>query len=924
MISFRDSHVLASGSIGTGETMIQAEPFENVARLPAPGDNAAIALRTLPAGQRMALAGGEIALAQGVLLGHRFAVRGLAPGQQLLSWGLPFGVTLRGILPADYLCNAATLEALSVRPLPFALPAEPNFRDLDPALDDAFLLDEARFQPGHQVPLAAAPRTFAGYGRGPARGAGTRNMIVLLGVTSRVSSFVRLLETRLKGLAASTGGGLDGIVAVAHTEGAGAEPLNNAELLLRTLAGFMVHPNVGAVLAVDDGVGLVTGDALRQYMLAQAYPLDQVLHRFWSLTGNLPADLEQAEALVRAWLGPVAGMARSPQPMAALNLALQCGGSDAFSGISANPLAGAVARRVLANGGAANLAETTELIGAEAYLLANVRDLTTARACLGFIERFKEMMAWHGVTGEGNLSGGNRYRGLYNIALKSIGAATKRDPAVRLDYAVDYAERMRASGYYFMNTPGNDLESIAGQVAGGSNLIVFTTGNGSITNFPFVPTIKVMTTTPRFELLRREMDVNAGAYLDGTPLETLAGEMFELAARVASGELSKGERAGHAQVSIWRNWPQTGATPLAQLLAVSRAEPDGRPLPLRRDDLLSGPFEIEMLRHAGRLAADRVGLVLQTSLCAGQVARLAAARLNQLALGRKQGLSRFVALVHTEGCGNAGSTTGALYSRTLLGYMTHGLVGAGLFLEHGCERTHNDYMRSQLAARGLNPDQFGWASVQLDGGIESVLDKIETWFRRALAGAEPPVVERAGLDALKLGLLSAGEVAPELAEAMARLTRSIVAAGGMVVVPQSASLLKTPAFLAGTLAGASPTATLAYGQTAVARGFHIMETPSGHWVETITGLGATGVEVLLAAPGQRPAQAHPFIPMLQAGMGSGAGEGFDWVAGGTPPAWAEQLMRLVAEVASRRCTPARLAQGDVDFQMTRGLLGLTV
>jgi altronate dehydratase len=746
---------------------------------------------------------------------------------------------------------------------------------------------------------------------------------VLLGTNSRVGGFVRLLERRLKSLAAMVPN-LDGIVAVAHTEGAGPDPLNNTELLLRTLAGFIVHPNVGAVLAVDDSGGPVSNDSLRDYLAAQDYPLEQVLHRFWSLSGNLEADLDQGEAWVREWLGPVSALPRRPQPMAGLSVALQCGGSDAFSGISANPLAAAVARRVVANGGRANLAETTELIGAEAYLLANVRDLDTARACLAFIERYKTVMAWHGVTGEGNLSGGNRYRGLYNIALKSIGAATKRDPAVRLDYAVDYAERMLEPGYYFMNTPGNDLESIAGQVAGGSNLIIFTTGNGSITNFPFVPTIKVMTTTTRYKLLQNEMDVNAGAYLDGTPLERLADEMFELTSSIASGTRSKGELAGHSQVSIWRNWRQTGATPVADLMA--RREPAGRSLRIRGDDVIGAGMELAMLRQGGRLAADRVGLVLPTSLCAGQVARMAAAHLNQLGLGREQGLSRFVALVHTEGCGSAGFSTGQLYSRTLLGYMAHGLVGAGLFLEHGCERTHNDYMRSQLAERGLGPERFGWASVQLDGGIEAVLNKIEDWFRQSLANAktQPPTLETAGLGALKLGVLSSGALPPALAAALAQITRSVVAAGGTVIVPQSASLLESPSYLQGTLGAAAGAPTLGYGQTANAPGFHIMETPSGHWVETLTGLGATGVEVLLACPGERPAQGHPMIPMLQASAESAPRDGFDWTAQGNPRDWAEQLLGQVAEVASRRYTPRRFAQGDVDFQMTRGLLGLTV
>jgi altronate dehydratase len=118
-------------------------------------------------------------------------------------------------------------------------------------------------------------------------------------------------------------------------------------------------------------------------------------------------------------------------------------------------------------------------------------------------------VGWHGHSAEGNPSGGNKFRGLYNIALKSIGAARKKDPEVQLDYVIDYSERMTAPGFYFMDSPGNDLESIAGQVASGCNMIFFTTGNGSITNFPFVPTVKFVTTTGRWNLLHDDMDVNA-------------------------------------------------------------------------------------------------------------------------------------------------------------------------------------------------------------------------------------------------------------------------------------------------------------------------------------------------------------------------------------------------------------------------------
>jgi altronate dehydratase len=898
--------------------------LDTLARLPAPTDNVAIATRTLNAGTVLAHAGNSFALSHPVLEGHRFAAQPIAPGEPLLSWGLPFGRASQAIPAGSYVCNAAMLEALQGRNLPFGLPAEPNFEDYAAP----FTLDADGFVPGVQVAPYAETRTFLGYPRAGGRGVGTRNHVVLLGLTSRVSGYVRALEAQFKGAEAAYPH-LDPVVAVAHTEGAGAEPLNNRDLLLRTLAGFVVHPNVGAVLIVDDGGGQIGWPALHAYLRAKGYPLDSVPHHVLDLTGQFELDLEQGAAIVSAWLPMVTASPRVPTPLAALNLALQCGGSDAFSGVSANPLAGAVARELIRYGGAACLAETTELIGAESYVLHSVRDLATAQAFLGFSRRYQDRLAWHGVTGEGNVSGGNRFRGLYNIILKSVGAAAKLDPAVRLDYAVEYAARMTAPGYYFMDSPGNDLESIAGQVAGGANLIMFTTGNGSITNFPFVPTIKVMTTSARYRLLEREMDLNAGAYLDGTPLEALAQTALDLTVEVASGTRSKGERAGHSQVSIWRNWRQTGPAPVAEIMAAP--EPDGHPLPVRTDDLAPLPAPFLLRQVAGgaagpRLVPDQVGLILPTSLCAGQVARLAAERLNGLGLGREQGLSRFVALVHTEGCGAAGHSTGALYHRPLLNYMAHPLVARGLFLEHGCEKTHNDYMRAQLAQAGGDPAHYGWASVQLDGGLEAVLGKIEAWFRAALATLPAPSEVLAGLGALRLGLFSSGPVPVALAEAAARLARTIVSAGGMVVVPAGASLLRSDAFVNATLLG-PVTATLAYGQTAREPGLHVMETPSAHWVEMLTGLGATGVEVLLALPGERPAQGHPLVPVAQAAVAEAArahGAGFDLALAGDPAAWAAELIRLVVSVATRRYVPRRLTQGDVDFQLTRGLLGVTV
>lgn len=180
---------------------------------------------------------------------------------------------------------------------------------------------------------------------------------------------------------------------------------------------------------------------------------------------------------------------RSPQPLASLCLALQCGGSDAFSGITANPLQGAIAEHLIHRGGSAILAETDELMGADAYILSKVRNVETAKAFMATQAQYEALANRHGVSGQANPSGGNFYRGLYNITLKSLGAAMKKTENTRLEGVLRYAERIGAQprGYYFMDTPGNDIESVTGQVAGGCNVIMFSTGNGSITNFPFVP-----------------------------------------------------------------------------------------------------------------------------------------------------------------------------------------------------------------------------------------------------------------------------------------------------------------------------------------------------------------------------------------------------------------------------------------------------
>ena len=940
--------------------MLDRFDFDQVARVPAPGDNVAIATRRLAAGTVVADGADAFSLSHTILEGHRFVRAPIAEGARLTSWGLPFGIATRDLVPGEYVCNEKILAALAERDIDFELPAGANFLDTI----ETYELDEASFVPGEQVEPADSGATFDGYRRPGGRGVGTRNFVVVLATTSRANGFVRQVAERAAGMAPAA---VDGVVAVTHTEGGGAGRPNNLDHLLRVLAGFMVHPNVGAVLAVDDGAGSYTNDDVKRFMDGRGYPLAHVLHAFHRIEGGYEEETARAIALIERWLPEVAAARRTPEAAGALRLALQCGGSDAFSGVSGNALAGWVAKEVIRHGGCANLAETDELIGAEPYVLENVRDAATARKFLGKIEGFKRYAANHGATAEGNPSGGNNFRGLYNIALKSLGAARKKDPEVRLDYVIDYGQPMRPSGYYFMDSPGNDLESIAGQVAAGSNLILFITGNGSITNFPFVPTLKFVTTTGRFELLANEMDVNAGRYNDGMDMDALGAETFELALDIASGQRSKGELAGHAQVSVWRNWPRTGTEGLDELRR--RPPPDGRPVAVREAPPLDLVFDAVSTGEG--VASDQVALVMPTSLCSGQVARLIAEDLDANPPPWSD-VSRFVALVHTEGCGS--NNAAGLFLETLTGHLAHRCVRHAVLLEHGCEQTHNDAVRHHLAERGLSADRFGWASVQMDGGIANVRARVAGQLQamaaarrpsarapklpggttgavpeangRSLADTMPnvsalqppevvsaPEFERtaAGANEIRIALVANGPLSDRMGEAFGRLATGLVAAGATVVVPDNAGLLGNDGFRNAVFPdGAVPGASLAFGRPAGEAGFHIMESPTDNPVETLTGLGATGVELMLCHVGRNPLQGHPMLPLVQVtadpAVAQRNGSDLDRILmpERDPAELVIELAALVADVASCRYRPRLWSRGVTEFQLTRGRLGLSM
>lgn len=903
-------------------------PFRLAGVLPEPEDNVAIASQELPGGTVITDDDRSFTLSHTVREGHRFVVHPIAEGEALLSWNTPFARALRDLEPGDYVCTETSLETLRARGLP-DLPDTPAAHN--EALD-AFALDEDALNLGEQVPPAPEPRTFPGYLRSDGR-VGTRNHIAVIGATSREAAFVTEVARQFAGRTSDT---FDGVVAVAHTEAGESTPPNNLEFVLTVLAGCIRHPNLGGVLFVDSTGGQVSAAMVQQAIADQGRGEIDIPHAFVTRSGGFSDDVAACAATIEGWIDEVSTARRSEQSVGEIKVALQCGGSDAFSGVSANPLAGRVGAEFIKHGGVACLAETDELIGAEGYVLKNVRSTDVARRFLERVEAFKERVGKHGATAEGNPSGGNVYRGLYNIVLKSIGAARKLPREVRLDDVIRYGQPLTGPGYIFMDSPGNDLESVAGQVASGCNLIFFTTGNGSITNFPFVPTLKFVTTSSRFELLHNDMDVDAGRYLTGESMDDLTQEVFDQAIRVASGERSVGERAGHSQVSIWRNWRQGTPEPRASEpvhvalgrpvpmdTLVTQTDPDlpGVPLdvPVRETDRID--VALRGWANQGRLATESLALVLPTSLCSGQIAARIAGEAGE---GHWDGghASRIVALPHTEGCGSSSGDSEKIYARTMVGYLAHPNVRWALLLEHGCEKTHNDYFRTKLTEAGLDTSRYGYASIQADGGIASVSERVKEWFEEKVAEDDAPEHSQSGLGGLTLAFGASGNVSDATGEAFARFGRAVVADGGSVVVTDTSPLWESMAFLSALGLEGKPEPTIAHGQRITNPGWHVMRGLSSDWLENITGLGATGAELAVAACAEEMLTGHRLVPLLR--VGDQASEDLDVRLDGSAEGRTKQLVDLVVATVNGDHQPVAHAQHDEGFQITRGLLGTSM
>jgi altronate hydrolase len=384
--------------------------------------------------------------------------------------------------------------------------------------------------------------TFEGIVRKDGRIA-TRNYIGVISTVNCSASVGRFIADAFIAHAQTEFPNVDGVLSLGHGTGCGMVPDGQGfQMLQRTLAGYASHPNFAGILLVGLGCEVNQVDCLKDNMDLKTGPLLQAIEIQGTL-GTRDAVRLGIEA-IREMLPQANRVKRQPVPVSHIILGLECGGSDAYSGITANPALGVAVNLLVSNGGTAILSETPEIYGAEHLLTRRAVSREVGEKLIRRIRWWKEYTAKLGAEINNNPSPGNKAGGLTTILEKSLGAVAKGGNT-NLVEVYEYAEEVLAKGLVFMDTPGYDVASVTGMVAGGANLICFTTGRGTVCGFKPVPTIKLASNTEMCTRLGEDMDMNCGLILDGKATVHEMGEaIFNLVTETASGKKTKSELLG--------------------------------------------------------------------------------------------------------------------------------------------------------------------------------------------------------------------------------------------------------------------------------------------------------------------------------------------------------------------------------------------
>jgi altronate dehydratase len=410
------------------------------------------------------------------------------------------------------------------------------------AMEETFGVD---YEPVALVPEAER-RTFMGYARPDGR-VGTRNMIAVIATVNCSAHTSHQIAHYFTPERLAEYPNVDGVIALTHTYGCASRiGHEDYQLLARVLTGMARHPNVGAAIFVS--LGCETNQPA-DLMRSAGWTVDEMPVLVVQDQGGIRKTVAAGIETINGLLPQVNATVRTPQPVSELKVALQCGGSDAWSGVTANPTVGVFSDLLVRQGGTVVLGETTEMYGAEHLLLRRVREPGLGHKLLEMIRWWEEHARQHGVSIDNNRSAGNEAGGLTTIYEKSLGAVAKGG-STPLNGVYNYAELVTARGFTHMDTPGYDPVAVTGQVAGGSNLVIFTTGRGSAFGFKPAPSIKVSTNTRLYNHMLDDMDFNAGQVLEGDAIEQAGSDLFDLVVAVGSGQQTKSEAQGVGELEF--------------------------------------------------------------------------------------------------------------------------------------------------------------------------------------------------------------------------------------------------------------------------------------------------------------------------------------------------------------------------------------
>ncbi|MEJ6388747.1 UxaA family hydrolase [Gymnodinialimonas ulvae] len=482
-------------------------------------DNVAILTEKAPMGERP-LGLGRV-LSQAVPAGHKIARQAIAKGAHVTKFGHMIGVASKAIEAGAHVHS---------HNLSFSTHG-----------DGGQIGDH--LQKAQTAVPKVSPRMFDGYLRADGR-VGTRNQIALLATVNCSASVIRQAADQItRSGILDAYPNVDGVVAFAHGTGCGMNASGPGwDNLQRVLWGHATHPNIAAAVFVGLGCEVMQIARMRQMFGSDG------VERFHGLTiqdsGGTTATIAQIIAKVEALLPIVNAARRSPQPLSALSVALQCGGSDGLSGVTANPALGAASDLLVGHGGRVILAETPEIYGAERLLLRRAARKEVGQKLNARLRWWEAYVAMNGGSMDNNPSPGNKAGGLTTILEKSLGAVAKGG-ATPLNEVVEYGGVPSAQGLIFMDTPGYDPVSVTGQIAGGAQIVVFTTGRGSAFGSKPAPTIKLATNDALFAAMPDDMDLNCGDVVsEGVPLADKGAELLDLIVATASGQVTKSEALG--------------------------------------------------------------------------------------------------------------------------------------------------------------------------------------------------------------------------------------------------------------------------------------------------------------------------------------------------------------------------------------------